>query len=106
MIVQNVIAATLFLISMGCMARANLLFREIIAEINRVLPKDRTINPWGFNNYRFFEILAEYKRLCLGGKLTHKVSIWAGIGFTCFFASAGYWFLSGAGTAGYISRHH
>jgi hypothetical protein len=105
MTVQEVVSAVFFLISMGCMVRANLLFREIVAEINRLTPAERAIPFTGFLRHRFFEVLGEYKRLYPDGKLVLTLSIWSAIGFLCLFGSAGYWIVSGAAFTGYIPRN-
>jgi hypothetical protein len=105
MILQSVICAALFFISVTCIGRANLLFGEIVAEINRVLPEDRAISRTGFfARYRDVEVFAEYKRLYPDGKLVRKMHMWTAIGFACFFGFAGYLFFSGVGSAGYIPR--
>ena len=64
-----VVSAVLFLVGIGCMVRANLLFREILVEINRLLPKEQAISLDGFARHRFFEILGGYKALYPDGKL-------------------------------------
>jgi len=89
---------------MGCILRANLLFREIVAEINRVLPPQRGVSTAGFVRLQFFETQEEYERLYPDGKLVLRMSIWGAIGFACFLGSAGYWFFSGAASANYIPR--
>jgi len=99
-----IIGSTIFLIGMACMVRANLLAGEIVAEINRLVPEEREISPIGFIRLRFFDILADYRRLCPGGKLALHLSIWSAIGFACFLGSASYWFFSGAASAGYIPK--
>ena len=70
---QVVVSAVLFLVGIGCMVRANLLFREIIVEINRLLPTERAISLDGFARHRFFEILGGYKGLYPDGKLVLAV---------------------------------
>jgi hypothetical protein len=99
-----ILGGAVFLVGMGCMVRANLLFREIVSEINRLLPEEQAISLNGFVRLRFFDILAEYRRLCPGGKLIVRFSIWSAIGFICFLGSAGYLFFSGAASAGYIPK--
>ncbi len=104
MVVQTVISAALFLIAIGCVIRANLLFGEIVAEINKLLPEDQAITLSGFVRHRFFEILTEYKRLYPDGKLVRKMHMSTAFGFACLIGSAGYLFFSGAGSVGYIPR--
>jgi hypothetical protein len=105
MTIQVAVSAIFFLISMGCMVRANLLFGEIGADINRLLNGEQAISLAGFVRHRFFEILSTYRKLYPDGKLVFKLQIWAAIGFACFLGSVCYWFFSGAGSAGYIPRH-
>lgn len=100
-----VVSTVFFLIGIGCMLRANLLFREIVVEINRLIPTERAISLAGFVRYRFFEILGEYRRLYPDGKLVLRLSIWSAVGFACLFGSVGYWFFSGAASTGYIPRN-
>jgi hypothetical protein len=105
MTVQVTVSSVFFLIGMGCLVRANLLFREIVIEINRLLPTERAISLAGFARHRFFEILGEYKRLYPDGKLALRLSMWSTVGFICLFGSVGYWFFSGAASSGYIPRN-
>jgi hypothetical protein len=105
MTIQTTLSIGFFLVGIGCMVRANLLFREIAVEINRLLPAERAISLAGFARHRFFEILGEYKRLYPDGKLVLKLSIWSAVGFACLFGSAGYWFFSGAASTDYIPRN-
>ena len=105
MTVQVVVSALSFLISMACMIRANLLVREIVVEINRLLPAEREISLTGFARHRFFEILMEYRKLYPDGKLVVELSIWSAIGFASLLGAAGYWFFSGAASTGYILRN-
>ena len=102
---QVVVSAVLFLVGIGYMVRANLLFREIIVEINRLLPTERAISLDGFARHRFFEILGGYKGLYPDGKLVLSFSIWSVVGFACLFGSVGYWFFSGAASTGYMPRN-
>ena len=101
---QGVVGAIVFLMGIGCIVRANILFREIVAKINQLLPADRAISLAGFVRHRFFEILGEYRKLYPDGKLVLKFPIWSAIGFAFFFGCAGYWFISGAASAAYIVR--
>jgi hypothetical protein len=105
MTIQVVVSTVFFLIGIGCMLRANLLFREIVAEINLQLPNERAIPVTGFVRYRFFEAICEYRKLYPDGKLVLGLSIWSTIGFLCLFGAAGYWFFSGAASTGYIRRN-
>jgi hypothetical protein len=105
MTVQSAICAVFLVIGIGCIIRANLLFSEIVAEINRVVPAERAISLAGFVRHRFFEILGEYKKLYPAGKLVLTMLIWCAIGFGSFFGAAGYLFFSGAATTGYIMRN-
>ncbi|HET6841443.1 MAG TPA: hypothetical protein VFK06_07115 [Candidatus Angelobacter sp.] len=104
MTVQTAVSAIFFIVGIGCIIRVNLLFSEIVVEINRLLPAERAISLAGFARHQFFEILAEYKRLYPGGKLVLRLSIWSAVGFACLFGSAGYWFFSGEASTGYIPR--
>jgi hypothetical protein len=96
------VAAVAFLIGIGCMVRANLLFGEIVTEINRLLPKERAVPLAGFVRHQFFDILAEYRRLYPGGRLVLRLSIWTAVGFVCMSGPVGYCFLSGALSTGYV----
>jgi hypothetical protein len=106
MSVQAAVNTVFFLIGIGCILRTNFLFREIVIEINRLLPAERAISLAGFVRNRFFEILGEYKRLYPDGKLVLRLSIWYAVGFVCLFGSVGYWFFSGAASTDYIPRNH
>jgi hypothetical protein len=105
MVVQTVISAALFFIAIGCVIRANLLFGEIVTDVNRLLPKEQAIPVFGFTRHLFFDVLAEYRRLYPNGKLARKFYIWTAIGFACLIGCACYLVFSGVGTAGYIPRH-
>jgi len=100
MCVRAVIYLALFFIGMGCVARANLLFGDMVRSVNRLLPEAQAIKPWGFNRHRLFEILAEYRRLYPDGKLAVKAYVWTAIGFVSFFGVAVYWFFFSLGSAG------
>lgn len=106
MTVQGAVSLFLALISMGCLLRANLLFHEIVVEINRKLPAERAI-PFSDElvRHRFVPILEQYKELYPDGKLVLKCLIWAAICFTFCFGAAGYWLFSGAAPT-YIPRNH
>ena len=105
MTAQTIVSAVFFFIGIGCIARANLIFREIVVAINRTLATERRISPSGFARHRFFEILGEYKRLYPDGNLVLGLSILSSVGFACLFGSVGYWFFSGAASTGYIPRN-
>ena len=105
MTAQVAVSSVFFLLGTGCIVRANLLFREIVIEINRLLPTERAISLTGFARRRFFGILGEYKRLYPDGKLLLRLSIWSAVGFACLFGSVGYWFFSGAASTGYMPRN-
>lgn len=100
MTVQTAVSAIFFIVGIGCIIRVNLLFSEIVVEINRLLPAERAIYLSGFERHRFFEILREYRKLYPDGKLVVKLSIWSAIGFASLFGAAGYWFFSGAASTG------
>jgi hypothetical protein len=104
MIVQVLICATLFLIGIGCVIRANLLFGDVVAEINKMLPEERAISLSGFVRHRFGEIMVEYKKLYPDGKLAHRFHIWTAIGFACLIGFAGFLLFSGVGSASFIPR--
>lgn len=106
MTVQATVAGVFFLIGIGCMVRANLLFGQIVAEINRLLPAEQAASLAGFVRHRSFEILGKYRKLYPDGKLVLKLAIWSALGFASLFGSAGYWFFSGAASIGYILRNH
>jgi hypothetical protein len=103
-IAHDVICGLLFLSAVLCVAYANQVFRDIVADINRAIREDQGISLSGFVQHRLFEILAEYRRLYPDGKLIRKFRVWNAIGYACFLGSLAYWILSGVGTAGYISR--
>jgi hypothetical protein len=97
MTVHTAIYLALFFIAMGCVARANLLFGDIVADINRLLPEERAISLSGFTRHRFGEILIEYRKLYPDGKLASRFYIWAAAGFASLVGIAGFWFLSQRG---------
>jgi hypothetical protein len=80
MTIQAAVATLLFLAAIGCMVRANLLFREIVAEINRLLPAEQAISLTGFVRHRFFEILGNYRKLYPDGKLVIRLAVWSAVG--------------------------
>lgn len=88
MTIQMFVGAALFFVVVGCAVRANLLFGEIVTDINRLVPEEQAISLSGFVRHRFFAILTEYRRLYPDGKLIHKFNAWAALGFACFIGAA------------------
>jgi hypothetical protein len=100
MTVRSVISAALFLTGIGCIAHANFLFGDIVADVNRLHPPERAISLLGLGRHQLSEVRREYKRLYPDGKLVLKYYIWAAVGLACVFGSAVYWFFSQARSAG------
>jgi hypothetical protein len=65
---QGVLATTVFLVGIGSLIRGNVLFGEIVADIKRLEPKNQP-NLYGFERHRFFDVLADYRRLYPEGRL-------------------------------------
>jgi hypothetical protein len=84
--IQTIAGLAFFIVAAGCILRANLLMGNIVADINRMLPKERAVPVYGFVRHRFFQILAEYRRLYPEGRLLLRFYIWGAIGFTCWLA--------------------
>jgi hypothetical protein len=57
-----------------------------VADINRLLPKERAVPVYGFVRHRFFDILTEYRRLYPNGRLLLRLYIWGAIGLVCWLA--------------------
>ena len=61
--------------------RCNLLFDDILQEVNRRLPKERAIP--GYEKSRFFEVIREYRRLCPDAPLLPSFYIFSTIFVVC-----------------------
>jgi len=94
MTIQAVVYAVLFFIGTFCIIRANLLFFDVVADVNRLSPEDRAIPLAGFMRHRFGEAVTRYRRHYPDGKLILKMYVWAAIGFLSFFGIAGFWLVS------------
>jgi hypothetical protein len=105
MTLQEVMATIFFLIGVGGLIRANVVFGEITAAINRLEPKEQA-NFYGFQRHRFFDVLADYRRLYPEGKLISRVFLWAGIGSSWVLVATVYCLVYGVGSSGYVPRHH
>ena len=99
MTTPKIVGIVLFIISVGCALRANLLIGEIVSDINRLLPTERGVPIYGFVRHRFFDILAEYRRLYPKGRSLFRLYIWGGIGLACWFGCVGSLFFWQAGSA-------
>lgn len=104
--IQTIAGLVLFIIAAGCSLRANLLVGDIVAAINQLLPKEQAVPVYGFVRHRFFDILAEYRRLCPRGRLLLKFYIWCVIGLACWLACVGCLFFFTAGPVGPPLRHY
>jgi hypothetical protein len=99
--VQTIVGLVFFIIAAGCALRANLIIGKIVAEINRLLPKEQAVPVYGFVRHRFFDILTEYRRLYPDGKLLLRFYTWGIIGLVCWLACAGcllFWTVGPAGS--------
>jgi hypothetical protein len=104
--IQTIAGLVLFIIAAGCSLRANLLIGAMVADVNRLLPKERAIPIYGFVRHRFFDILTEYRRLCPDGRLLLKFYILGVIGLVCWLACVGCLFFGTAGPVGSALRHY
>jgi hypothetical protein len=87
--IQTIAGLVLFIIAAGCSLRANLLIGDMVADVNRLLPKERAIPVYGFVRHRFFDILTEYRRLYPDDRLLLKFHISGLIGLACWLACVG-----------------
>jgi len=103
MVIQNAITGVLLMLSIGCVVRASVLFGNIAQQVNRLVAKEKQVNPW--DRRVFFRILREYRQLNPNGTVILKMNLWAGIGFALAAVAVIYWFFSGAASVGYIPTH-
>jgi hypothetical protein len=77
-----------FLVMMcGCLV-GNLSYYSMIGEINKRRPTDKQISTWGFNRWRSFDHIQEYRLLYPSGRLLLRYKLGLTAMIAGFFSTA------------------
>ena len=86
----HIFIATLFLGATACIIKANIIFNQILNEVNAKRPPAQQFS-FIFVNIRAFEITREHARLFPESQKRTLTNAWAGIGFALGLVSFFFW---------------